>query len=176
MALVFKTKPGSVDAVEIAGVGLLGANAVGGKLVDVAARQLGELMDESAASPEHPRGKPLEAAELRAAAERFAEDRDLQVVEVPDDELGELNVGIGAVAEFVSAKEVAEGEARRIFGGDDAEVVEPETGAETAGEDEQHEDEHPGGEWAQEPAAHAETAAASTVAGHIDGGAHGSEA
>lgn len=135
MALVLKTKPGSTDRVEIAGVGLLGADAVGGKLVSDAANQLQELMDTALPTVEHPRGTPLEGEALKAAAEKFAADRDLEVVDVPDAELGDLNVGIGSLGEFTPAIEVAEGEARRIYGDN----APPEDGQDS-------------GTWATEPA------------------------
>lgn len=115
MALVFKTKVGS-EAVELAGVGLLGPNGVGGKLVSVAAAQMSELMDESQASVEHPRGVPLEGEELQKAAEAFAQERGLEVVDVPDDELAALNVGIGSAGATRPAVEIAEEEARRENG------------------------------------------------------------
>jgi hypothetical protein len=147
VSLVFKTKPGSTDRVEIAGVGLLGADGQGGKLVSLAANQLQELMDTELPTVDHPRGTPLEGDALKAAAEKFAEDRDLEVVDVPDDELGDLNTAIGSLGEFTPAIDVAEGEARRIYG----DSAPPEDGQDS-------------GAWATEPAVTGEGAPVSAPA------------
>jgi len=112
MTLVLKTRPGSTEDVEIAGVGLLGADAKGGVPIDQAARSMSELMDASQATVTHPRGVPLEGEVLAAAAEMYAAEHELEIVDLTDDQVAGLPAEIGALGEFQSALSVGESEAR----------------------------------------------------------------
>lgn len=121
MALVFKTQEDSTDDVEIVGVGVVGGAAVGGVTVADAAARLPELQKVDARGEpvldEDGAVQPLTGSALTAAAKRFAETHNLEVVNLKEAKVAGLPQERGMVPDRPDAVAVAEAEYEFTYGG-----------------------------------------------------------
>lgn len=106
---VFKTRPGAPE-VSIVGAGLCGPDGKGGVPCERGALSMVELQDDE--------GQPLEGKDLRVAAERFAESRDLVVVDLSDGQIAGLPQEVGQAPDRPPAAQVSGEEYARVYGQD----------------------------------------------------------
>lgn len=110
MTMVLKTREGSTEGVAIAGVGYLPPDAKGGVLVSDASRVMSEFQehDDDGAVALDDDGNPvaLTGSKLTAAAKKWAEDHDLQAVNVADATADSLAADAGMPVDPQTAQEV----------------------------------------------------------------------
>jgi hypothetical protein len=109
---VFQTAKDSTADVEIANVGVAGADQTGGVPVQQAAKTMHELQakndDGTVKTDEDGNPVALTGAALRAAAVQWATDRGLEVNDLSDKKIAALAQDAGALPERPPAAEVAE--------------------------------------------------------------------
>lgn len=126
MPLVFKTHEESPEAVDIAGVGVLGANGKGGVPIERAAQVMSELQEQEEDGTLRTRENPdtgldepipLTGPKLREAARRVAEERGWDVVNLKEDEIASLPQEMGAPEDRPPLADVAAADYARYYGG-----------------------------------------------------------
>lgn len=105
MSLIITTDPDSTLAVEIANVGALAGGGKGGIPVERAAASMRELQDDD--------GKPLEGAELTAAAKKYAAANGLATKSVKDVDVDALAVENGGFGSSPSIEQLSREAAER---------------------------------------------------------------
>lgn len=130
MPKVFKTPTDSADQVEVVGVGVAGSYGRGGVPIEEAAEKMHELQSAG--------GVPLTGKALEEAAEAFAEERGLEVVNVKPKDIEGLAQEWGNPPDPIPAGEAAIAEHERVFGDPEPgvdETSEPDAGGKTGSAD-----------------------------------------
>jgi hypothetical protein len=121
MAGVFKTAAGSLEAVEIAGVGAMHPDGKGGVSVEKAALTMSELQekDDNGVLKVTDDGDPipLTGTALTNAAKKLAEERGWQVVQMKEENIATLPQEVGYTADRPPASEVAEAAYQDMYAG-----------------------------------------------------------